>query len=225
MPPTGQYMIIGLSPQSLIVHAALEALDTKPEKHPEPLCDNENDTLPPTYSKPERALITPSAIRFLLARYDSCIRPRYAIPLPDFTSDDSTKLTKLPNMRLFQVLIACAIAAARESYTKPDWKIIAYICREWADELLKPIISYRDGEAFQAITLLLVYELADPSRGIIWDLLDLSIRTCLQLGWHRNAQLFARANTTPLEIPVEHQESNIQSAQYHLLQVLKDVDW
>ncbi|RMJ17094.1 hypothetical protein CDV36_003253 [Fusarium kuroshium] len=81
--------------------------------------------------------------------------------------------------------MACAIAAAREAYTTPNWKPLAQICCEWANELVTPIISAGDSDTLTAILLLLVYELADPSRGFAWELLDLAARTCLQLGWHQ----------------------------------------
>ncbi|KAI8721525.1 hypothetical protein NCS52_00294000 [Fusarium sp. LHS14.1] len=91
--------------------------------------------------------------------------------------------------------MACAIAAAREAYTTPNWKPLAQICREWANELVTPVISAGDSDTLTAILLLLVYELADPSRGFAWELLDLAARTCLQLGWHQPPLIHLPAGT------------------------------
>ena len=35
------------------------------------------------------------------------------------------------------------------------------------------------------LLLLIIYELADPERGLIWELLSFATRSCLELGWHR----------------------------------------
>ncbi|RSL86234.1 hypothetical protein CEP51_002924 [Fusarium floridanum] len=148
------------------------------------LPDNEQSLLPPL-SYTDRSQLTPSIVRFLLGRYDRCIKPQYDVVVPGLLNHDGANFKKLPDASKFKVLMACAIAAAREAYTTPNWKPLAQICREWANELVTPIISAGDSDTLTAILLLLVYELADPSRGFAWELLDLAARTCLQLGWHQ----------------------------------------
>lgn len=150
------------------------------KSHSQPFHD-----LPPTAAHGDKSLLTPSAVRYLLSRYDQCIKPQYGIAVPELLNQDGASFKKLPDSPKFKVLMACAIAAAREGYTVPDWKPMAQICRNWANELVTPLISAGDRDTLAAIVLLLVYELSDPSRGITWELLDLAARTCLQLGWHQ----------------------------------------
>jgi len=171
----------------------------------------------------DRSLLTPKIIRFLLGRYDSCIRPQYDVLERELLSHDGAGFKKLPDIQKFNILMACAIAAARESYKGPYWKLLAQICRDWADELIAPIISAPDGDALSATLLLLVYELAEPSRGNAWELLDLARRTCLQLGWHRtlpnsntSAALIENGSTT--------EESNSNSKQLGMISALQDIE-
>ncbi|KAH8885266.1 hypothetical protein GQ53DRAFT_797239 [Thozetella sp. PMI_491] len=147
----------------------------------------EHDILMPSISFADRSQLTPSIVRFLLGRYDRCIRPRYDVLVPELLGHDGASFKKLPEPQRFKILMACAIAATREGYKSPNWKPLGQICRDWANELVTPIISAGDGDTLAAILLLIIYELADPSRGTIWELLDLAARTCLQLGWHQGA--------------------------------------
>ncbi|KAL2833332.1 hypothetical protein BDW59DRAFT_78164 [Aspergillus cavernicola] len=142
-------------------------------------------SLRPNISYADKSQLVPSIVRFLLRRYERCIRPQYDLPVPELINNDGASFKKLPDSQKFKLLMACAIAAAREAYKSPDWRPLAQICRNWANEMISPIISTGNGDTLAAILLLLVYELADPSRGIIWELLDLAARTCLQLGWHQ----------------------------------------
>ncbi|KAL4907796.1 hypothetical protein BDW74DRAFT_175578 [Aspergillus multicolor] len=148
--------------------------------------EEEDETFaPPENLFTDESLLTAGNMRFLLRRYQRCIEPRYSIPLPEIVDGDIAKFKKMPDGLRFKVLMACAIAAARETYRSPDWRALAQVCRNWANDILPPIISTGDTQALTAIILLLIYELAEPSRGIVWELLDLAARTCLQLGWHQ----------------------------------------
>ncbi|EXJ83382.1 hypothetical protein A1O1_07004 [Capronia coronata CBS 617.96] len=164
----------------------------------------------------DRTVLTPSVVRYLLGQYDRCIRPQYDIPIPELSNQDATLLKKLPDHPKFKILIACAIAAARESYRSPQWKAMSQLCRDWANESINTIISSWDGESLTAILLLLIYELADSSRGVAWELLDLAIRTCLQLGWHRT-------NGTLESGPVVYDSSD-SSNKARLMSVLKSIE-
>uniref|UniRef100_A0A093V3K0 Uncharacterized protein n=1 Tax=Talaromyces marneffei PM1 TaxID=1077442 RepID=A0A093V3K0_TALMA len=130
----------------------------------------------PEILQSDRSLITPSIVRHLLARYDRCIRPQYDSLALEVPSYDGANLKKVPADQKFKILMACAIAAACESYTAPIWKSIAHICREWANEYTTSILSAADRESLTSTLLLLIYELADPSRGATWELLDLAVQ-------------------------------------------------
>ncbi|GKZ30917.1 hypothetical protein AbraIFM66950_010654 [Aspergillus brasiliensis] len=138
----------------------------------------------------DRSILTPGAVRGLLRDYHHLVRPKYDIVELDLLSYDGMHLRKLPEIRRFQILMACAISAAQKAYKTPNWRSYANTCREWANDFIAPIIHAADAESMKAILLLIVYELADSTRGIIWELLDVARRTCLQLGWNRTASSF-----------------------------------
>ncbi|KAL4941882.1 hypothetical protein BDV06DRAFT_212297 [Aspergillus oleicola] len=169
---------------------------------------DDNYSLKPNISSADKSQLAPSIVRFLLRRYDRCIRPRYDVPVPELMDNDGANFKKLPDSQKFKLLMACAIAAAHEAYKSPDWRPLAQICRNWANELITPIISAGDGDTLTAILLLLVYELADPCRGIIWELLDLAARTYLQLGWHQSP----------------HSSLSRDTIAVRLMSVLKDIE-
>lgn len=155
------------------------------------------DNFKPADISLDRSVLTPSTIRFLLARYNRCIRPQYDILPVELLGHNGLSLKKMRGVQKFQILMACAIAAARESYRTPSWRIYAQVCRDWANELTGPIIHAAGGDSLTATLLLLIYELAEPSRGLLWELLDVAVRTCLQLGWHRPTQTtVARGSST-----------------------------
>jgi len=170
----------------------------------------------------DKALLAPSSIRFLLGRYQRCIKAHFDILSADILSHDGLNVKKLPAAQGFQVLMACAIAATRESYRAPNWKVFAHSCRSWANDLIIPIVSPANMESLRAIMLLIIFEMADPSRGIIWDLLDLAIRTCIQLGWHRPAHIgsltsnYGSTATSPID-------GNLPDA--NLILALETVKW
>jgi hypothetical protein len=162
-------------------------------------------------------------MRFLLSRFDSCFKPRYGILVPEFLSVDGTDFKKLQDTQQFKVLMACAIAAAREAYKTPNWKPLAHICRDWAGELIAPMILTPKEDTLQAILLLLLYELAEPSRGATWGLLDLAIRTCLQLGLLRAPQTVDHGIPSPNSRSFG--ESNMHSPnEIRLVSVLRDIE-
>jgi hypothetical protein len=185
----------------------------------------EEDFFWPKIQFVNKTQLVPSVVRFLLRRYERCIRPRYNVPVPELIDNDGANFKKLPDLQKFKLLMACAIAAAREAYRCPDWRPFAHICRNWANELVTPIICAGDTDTIAAILLLLIYELADPSRGIVWELLDLAARTCLQLGWHQ---------LRPSSVPHEMTMNNTSDAagqivrctpeEVHLMSVLKDIE-
>ena len=135
----------------------------------------------------DRSLLTPSTVRILLARYSRCIKPQYDLLPQRILGHDGLGLKKLGRMDQFCILMACAIAAARQSYRTPSWRVYAHVCRDWAGSLISPIMSAADSDSLTATVLLLIYELADPSRGLVWELVDVAARTCVQLGWHRGS--------------------------------------
>ncbi|KAH9235578.1 hypothetical protein K456DRAFT_1749293 [Colletotrichum gloeosporioides 23] len=144
-----------------------------------------DSSLSPNISYNDRSQLTPSISRYLLGRYERCITPQYAVFVPQLLNHNGASFKKLPEFSKFKALMACGIAAARESYRNPSWKPLAQICRGWANELVTPIISAGNSDTLTAVLLLFIYELAEPSRGVTWELLDLAARTCLQLGWHQ----------------------------------------
>ncbi|KAL3471651.1 hypothetical protein BJX99DRAFT_263051 [Aspergillus californicus] len=215
---TGLDLHLDLSVPSIMTSVAFEAI-LSPGRSNSLEQDLAEDVIPqsPYISYTERSQLAPSSIRFLLRRYERCIRPQYDLPpVPDLISSNSDPaFKKLPDADKFKLLIACGVAAARESYKSPDWRPLAHICRNWAEELVNPIISAGNTDALVAILSLIVYELADSSRGVIWELLDMGARTCLQLGWHQTSPgLGSLGGTGNRNSPEETR----------LVSILKDID-
>jgi hypothetical protein len=176
----------------------------------------------PPVSLADRSILSPAVVRFLLGRYSRCIGSRYDILEPERLSSDGINLKKLPDTTKFEILMACGIAAARESYRFPHWRSFAQIARDWAGEFVAPIISTENKNSLRAILLLLVFELADPSRGLTWDLLDLATRTCLQLGWLQNPPSSDAYSGYPNDQP--QSQSSISQDEQHLVSVLKYIN-
>lgn len=184
MPGENHHICLGFSPPCFVTWLTYDCLSLSaplPEAH----CSINEGPTEQDYLKVDRSIISPRNVRFLLARYARSIKPYYPLPIPEIAPDEEHVLKRLPDLQRFKILMACATAAAKESFSNPDWRVVAKVCREWANELMIPIVSARDGEALSAVIQLLIFELVDPAKGIIWELLDLAIRTCLQLGWHR----------------------------------------
>ncbi|PYH93378.1 hypothetical protein BO71DRAFT_355460, partial [Aspergillus ellipticus CBS 707.79] len=187
MPGPGKNIYIDLSLPPRIVGVTLEVLSPLQARDGVLNIDTAPHSPLPEIPQLDRSLLTPGTIRMLLKSYERCIQPRYDILNPEILNHDGINLKKLSDLRRFQTLMACAIAAAREAYRTPSWKPFAHTCREWANDLITPIVSAADSDSITSILLLLVYELADPTRGIVWELLDIATRRYLQLGWHRTA--------------------------------------
>ncbi|KAF2503072.1 hypothetical protein BU16DRAFT_555098 [Lophium mytilinum] len=181
------------------------------------------DSMPNISHGLNRSLLTPKIVRFLLGRYDSCIRPQYDVLETDILNHDGAGFKKLPDPQKFKVLMACAIAAACESYKRPDWKPLAQVCRDWANELVTPIISTPDGDALSATLLLLIYELADSTRGNAWELLDLARRTCLQLGWHRTLRI-SHFGAASLESGGTAETNSSSPSKLGMISALQDIE-
>ncbi|KAK4939847.1 hypothetical protein LTR10_019914 [Elasticomyces elasticus] len=221
MPRIGHYMHIDRSPASLMAMLAFEALSAS-DKALDLAEPDDCDSVVPEVSK-DRSCLIPSTVRYLLSRYDRCVRLHYDILPRELLRQDGMSLKKLPELERFKVLMACAIAAVRESYRYPTWKTLAHICRDWANESLTPIVLIGDGESLTAILLVLIYELMDPSRGISWELLDLAMRMSLQLGWHRTSQVaeFDHVSSASVGAGDIHDP---RSSQVRLMSALKAVE-
>lgn len=220
MPGTQQYMYLEHSPPTVVVVLTFEAL-SNPRAPLDLSMFQEVDHFSPDLSQTDRSLLTPSIIRYLLGRYDSCIRPDFDLVDTDLLAQDGVGLRKLPVRERFETLMVCGIAAARESYRNPSWKSSAQVCREWAGEDVSAILSTADASSLTAILLLLIYEMADPSRGNIWELMDLARRTALQLGWHRPDH--SRAQLSPSETRTGT-GTDVKAVQDRLLSVFKTAD-
>lgn len=221
MPKVGQYMYIDRSPASLMAMLAFEALSNS-DKTLNLAESDDCDSFVPEVSK-ERSCLTPSTVRYLLGRYDRCIRLHYDILPRELLRQDGMSLKKLSELDRFKVLMACAIAAVRESYRYPTWKTLAHICRDWANESLTPIVLIGDGESLTAILLVLIYELMDPSRGISWELLDLAMRISLQLGWHRTS-LVAEFDQMSSDAMVTGDKRDSKCSQVRLMSALRAIE-
>lgn len=188
---SGENLYLGPSPPALIAFTAVRALlniDIQTEL-PTTLTASEETLGPAEYRKLDRSLLTPSVIRVLLAHYDRAIRPEYPITGLSFATQADCPLKSLSLLDKFKVVICCGTAAIHKSYTYPSWRTLGSICREWADDLSIEIIEKHDAHSVEALVLLLIYELADPERCIVWDLLNFVVRICLELGWHRISRL------------------------------------
>lgn len=173
-------------------------------------------------SKPDRSLVSPPVIRSLLAHYARCIQPYFDIDLGLQTTDAETNLKRLSEFDRCKVVISCAIAAAHKDYNCHRWKLIAETCRDWADELAVSIIEKRGEQAIIILLLLIVYELADPDRCIVWDLLDTVARICFELGWHKLSVHETQLSMSPNER--RESASHIDDANRKLLQVLVSIE-
>jgi hypothetical protein len=182
-----------------------------------------NEASTPVVSHLDKAQLTPSLLRFLLGRYNCCIKPRYSIHIPELLNHDGNEFKKLDDTLKFKVLMACAIAAAHESYKSPNWRPLMQVCREWASELIDPTILAPEENSLEAILLLLIYELADSSRGAVWELLDLAIRTCLQLGLLRAPQNVDHVNGSHHSRSPGGASVNIPN-KIHLVTVLRNIE-
>jgi hypothetical protein len=223
MPGPGKDLYLDLSLPSRIARVTFEVLAGQQNAVDISLMTDDGGSAPPNLLPLDRSLLTPGTIRFLLNCYDRCIRPQYNILLPEVLNYDGRNLQKLPDLQKFKILMACATAAARESYYIPNWKPLAQLCRDWAADFITPIILPADIESLTAILLLLVYELVDPSRGSIWELLDLAMRTCLQQGWHRTMTTIFPV-LSPVASADNVEVSACNDTEFRLLSILGEIE-
>uniref|UniRef100_A0A8H7KDK4 Xylanolytic transcriptional activator regulatory domain-containing protein n=1 Tax=Bionectria ochroleuca TaxID=29856 RepID=A0A8H7KDK4_BIOOC len=220
-PGPGSDLNLDLSFPSLITMTTFETLQVAHDLSDLEIPSELEATLP---NPPplERSALSPFILRSLLGRYNRYVHSQYPILEPDTLSNDGANFKKLANNQKVRILMACAIAAAREACRAPIWKAYAQVCRDWASELISPTISTEDKDSLSIILLLVVYELADPTRGLIWELLDLATRTCLQLGW-LHAPQFTDQSSSILNEGSQKQFKAPSFDQQRLVFVLRDI--
>ncbi len=183
----GGYLYSGPFPAGLTVFSTVRKL-IKTEPLPSPttiITEREKSDEIIDLSKVDKSALSLITIRSLLSLYDDKILPLYPYSKSSVDVETETSFKHLKSPDKLIVLIKCAIAAAYKSYKRSDWKAVAKLCRDWADELAAAVIAERDHAAVEALLLLSIYELVDPERCIIWDLLNFAKRICLENGWHR----------------------------------------
>jgi hypothetical protein len=183
---THQYLFLGPSPAVVLGNvtiAKLQQLGVQIELPPGG-SRSEDEQLPATVVKYDRNSVSPSIVRLLLAHYARCIEPTY--PTGIFKCREGQfDLKQLSEDARCAVLLACATAGTHKSYYLPSWRALATACREWAGELAKPLMERRDDYTVFILIMFILYELAGPERGLLWEFLSTATRICIQLGWHR----------------------------------------
>lgn len=153
-------------------------------------------------SKLDRSAISLGTVRDLI-NHNYLVKIHTVYPIVDLNDLqlDTTRLSRLPTRRRFVVAMAAAISAASLGRQHPGIYTNAMILRHWADELAVTVLANFRTPRLQEVLLLILYELVDPSRRIIWNLLGLACRMCVRLGWHRNAGAIT---------PAEHGEERLE---------------
>lgn len=109
-------------------------------------------------------------------------------------------IKRLPIERRMCAIMAAAIAAAHQARHNPRMHAVALIFRSWADEIAEPILTAQNGDALQFLMLLILYELVDPSRKLVWTLLGLACRMCDKLGWFLDSDVGRTSSASDLSI-------------------------
>ena len=136
--------------------------------------------------KLEKSVVPQPAIRDLIENhYFPVLHPHCPAVDPSQIVLD-TNIKRLPLVRRFFVIITAAIAAAHRGRNHPEMYTTALILRNWADQLSEEVLKEHNEDSLQALLLLVLYELVDPSRRLIWTLLGVVCRMCVKLGWHRS---------------------------------------
>ncbi|OAP57621.1 hypothetical protein AYL99_08359 [Fonsecaea erecta] len=151
----------------------------------------------PVLDKVDKSLVSLVDIRELIeARYLPVVHREY--PILD-TRDLAVEqpLRRLGVRQRFNVLMAAAIGGAHAARNYPLVQTTASALRHWAETLLEPVLAGQDRSAFQALLLLILYELVDPSRGLCWRLLGMACRLCVDLQWQREAVDESNKNEQP----------------------------
>ncbi|KAI6090977.1 hypothetical protein F4821DRAFT_209459 [Hypoxylon rubiginosum] len=86
----------------------------------------------------------------------------------------------LPQRQLI-VGLAAAVAAAHRARRRPELYSVACSLRGWAEELCQPVLSRKDWAALQSLMLLILYEMVEPSRGLLPSLLSTACRLGISL--------------------------------------------
>ncbi|KAK5312517.1 hypothetical protein LTR93_011316, partial [Exophiala xenobiotica] len=94
-------------------------------------------------------------------------------------------LTRLLPLQRFKVLMAAAIGGAHAARNYPRTTLAVSVLRPWAESLLETILAEQNIQSFQALLLLIQYELVDPSHGLCWTLLGTACRLSVDLMWQR----------------------------------------
>ena len=141
---------------------------------------------PPPVSR-SRETLTPRLVASLLTHYKENIYPRYPLPLTADNESTSCELTINDDLSLHQrtkTLLGCALSALHLSHRCTEWLPIARLCRDWASELVPTACEITNEDSLSIVVALLLYEIVEPTRGLLWALYDSSIRFCLEMGWH-----------------------------------------
>lgn len=185
MPGSSRYLYLEDSPLTTVVMLAFGALSGNNLAQSDPADMFEAEGPMPEVVEADHAIPTPGTMRFRLSRYEQCISPQYDIVEAEILRQDCLNMKKLSGSSRLQTLLACAIAAMVTSYRNPAWRSVAQTCRESVEDVAASVVSMGTPESLTAVLLLLLYEFADPSRGLVWYLMDLAARNVLQLDWHR----------------------------------------
>ncbi|OKL55990.1 hypothetical protein UA08_08650 [Talaromyces atroroseus] len=183
---THQYLFLGPSPPVALGNVTIAKLQQLGVQIDSSRSTSEYEQLPAAVQiKCDRNSLSPSVVRLLLTYYARCIEPTYPTKLIQCGEGVETDLKQLSDGNRCVILLACATAAVHKSYHLPSWKALATACRDWAGDLAQPLIERRDDFSVFVLIMFIVYELADPQRGLIWEFISTATRICFQLGWHR----------------------------------------
>ncbi|KIW63092.1 hypothetical protein PV04_09969 [Phialophora macrospora] len=94
------------------------------------------------------------------------------------------KTDRLPHSCQLFVVSAAAIAAAHQARSHSRLNVASIALRQWADRLLPRVLQDHNDNSLQALALLILYEVVDPSRKQIWRLLGFAGRMITRLRWH-----------------------------------------
>ncbi|KAH8657934.1 hypothetical protein BX600DRAFT_468403 [Xylariales sp. PMI_506] len=194
--PFGQEYFLTSSPLVVIGNATISRLLELGVHldYPTIICNTSREELPPKCLKAYSEALSPSTTRMLLAHYTRCIEPVYPIAV-EFPEDMDVSPKSISPTNKFCISMACAIAACHKSFYDPNWKAIASACRERAEELAPALVEQRNDKTVVMLLMLIIYELADPERGLVWELLAFATRICLELGWNRSDEEIAQSKT------------------------------
>jgi hypothetical protein len=132
-----------------------------------------------------RDSITPDVVSSLISHYSSHLFSRYPLPLTDGdVAGQGVGAEDLTREHRPIILMACALAALHKSYQRAEYSTIARICRDRAGELVIDACASNTQDTLVTVVALLLYEVLEPSRGLLWSLFDFATRLCLELGWH-----------------------------------------